>query len=152
MFLHAQPAPERTRASWPELATQLEARLRRLCPRALFDSRHDRVRALAPLTNGVDDAVERLRAACQPLGREQGLIIGLSDVDRGAASARRRMREAADAAAIGRSLVAEGGASATSSWAPTATWSTSISSRLPGTATGARSSSSASTTTTAAPS
>jgi DNA-binding PucR family transcriptional regulator len=37
-------------------------------------------------------------------------VVGLSDVDRGAASARRRMREAADAARIGRSLVAEGGA------------------------------------------
>ena len=36
--------------------------------------------------------------------------MGLSDVDRGAASARRRMREAADAASIGRSLAAEGGA------------------------------------------
>ena len=57
-----------------------------------------------------DAAVERLRAACEPLGREEGLVVGLSDVDRGAASARRRMREAADAARIGRSLVAEGGA------------------------------------------
>ena len=37
-------------------------------------------------------------------------MIGMSDVDRGAASARRRMREAADAARIGRSLVADGGA------------------------------------------
>jgi len=35
--------------------------------------------------------------------------VGVSDVDRGAASSRRRMREAADAARIGRSLVAEGG-------------------------------------------
>ncbi len=41
---------------------------------------------------------------------EEGLVVGLSDVDRGAASARRRMREAADAARIGRSLAAEGGA------------------------------------------
>ena len=40
----------------------------------------------------------------------EGVVVGLSDVDRGAASARRRMREAADAARIGRSLVAEGGA------------------------------------------
>ena len=37
-------------------------------------------------------------------------MVGLSDVDRGAASARRRMREAADAARIGRSLAPEGGA------------------------------------------
>ena len=51
-----------------------------------------------------------LRPACEPLGREEGLVVGLSDVDRGAASARRRMREAADAARIGRSLVADGGA------------------------------------------
>jgi DNA-binding PucR family transcriptional regulator len=54
-------------------------------------------------------AVSRMQGACQPLGREEGLVVGLSDVDRGAASARRRMREAADAASIGRSLVAEGG-------------------------------------------
>jgi DNA-binding PucR family transcriptional regulator len=38
------------------------------------------------------------------------VVVGLSDVDRGAASARRRMREAADAARIGRALAAEGGA------------------------------------------
>ena len=49
----------------------------------------------------------QLREACESLAREEGLIIGLSDVDRGAVSARRRMREAADAARIGRSLVAE---------------------------------------------
>jgi DNA-binding PucR family transcriptional regulator len=68
------------------------------------------VRALAPLPTGRAAAVERLRTACEPLGREEGLVVGLSDVDRGAASARRRMREAADAARIGRSLAAEGGA------------------------------------------
>ncbi len=68
------------------------------------------MRALAPLPTAEAAAVERLRAACEPLVREEGLVVGLSDVDRGAASARRRMREAADAARIGRSLVAEGGA------------------------------------------
>ncbi len=54
-------------------------------------------------------AVERLRQACEELAHAEGVVIGLSDVDRGAASARRRMREAADAARIGRSLVADGG-------------------------------------------
>ena len=68
------------------------------------------MRALAPLPNGQSAVVERLRAACEELGREDGLVVGLSDVDRGSASARRRMREAADAARIGRSLVADGGA------------------------------------------
>ena len=37
-------------------------------------------------------------------------MIGLSEVDLSAASARRRIREAADAARIGSSLVPEGGA------------------------------------------
>src|SRR5262245_13714027 len=93
-----------------ELAGPLEAELRRLGSRALFDSRPDRVRALVPLPNGNGGGVERLREACEPLGHEAGLVIGLSEADRGAASARRRMREAADAARIGSSLVAEGGA------------------------------------------
>ena len=43
------------------------------------------------------------------LAADEGLVIGLSGVDHGATNARRRMREAADAARIGRSLVAEGG-------------------------------------------
>jgi sugar diacid utilization regulator len=112
LFLHIERAPRAGDAApaWPELAARLETRLRRLYPRAFFDSRHDRIRVLAPLPTGETAAVERLRAACEPLGREEGLVVGLSDVDRGAASARQRMREAADAASIGRSLVAEGGA------------------------------------------
>jgi DNA-binding PucR family transcriptional regulator len=53
---------------------------------------------------------DELREACEPLAVEEGVVVGVSDLDRGAASARRRMREAADAARIGRSLVVEGGA------------------------------------------
>ena len=112
LFLHVERAPRASDGGppWPELAARLETRLRRLYPRAFFDSRHDRVRALAPLPNGQSAVVERLRAACEELGREDGLVVGLSEVDRGSASARRRMREAADAARIGRSLVGDGGA------------------------------------------
>ena len=44
------------------------------------------------------------------LAREEGLNVGVSDVDRGAGSARRRLREASDAASIARSLAADGGA------------------------------------------
>ena len=47
---------------------------------------------------------------CDEIGRELGVELGLSGVDRGASSARRRMREAADAARIGRSLAGGGGA------------------------------------------
>jgi GAF domain-containing protein len=112
IFLHLERAPRAPEggSAWPELAARLEAQLRRLGSRALFDSRPDRVRALAQLPTGRSEGIERLRTACEPLGVEEGLVIGLSEVDRGAGSARRRLREAADAARIGSSLVAEGGA------------------------------------------
>jgi GAF domain-containing protein len=112
LFLHFERSPEAREGGhpWPELAGSLEAKLRRLGSRALFDSRPDRVRGLAPVPGGGDEAIERVRAACEPLGRDAALVIGLSEPDRGAASARRRMREAADAARTGTSLVAEGGA------------------------------------------
>ena len=112
LFLHVERAPEAGESApvWPELAARLEARVRRASPRAFFDSRHDRMRALTPLATDQEAAAERLRRACEQLAREERVVIGLSDVDRGAASARRRMREAADAARIGRSLVAAGGA------------------------------------------
>ena len=111
VFLHAIRVPGAGASpSWPQVAADFETRLRRLYPRAFFDSRHDCVRAIAPLPTAGAAAVERLRQGCEELASETGLVIGLSDVDRGAASARRRMREAADAARIGRALVAEGGA------------------------------------------
>ncbi len=112
LFLHVERHPDvgQEGAAWSDLATRLEAELRRIGSRAVCDSRPDRIRALAPLPSGQAHPVERLRAACEPIGRSAGVVIGLSEVDRGALSARRRIREAADAARIGRSLVAEGGA------------------------------------------
>ena len=95
---------------WPELAGRVQARLRRLYRRAFFDSRHDNLRALVPIGAADRDGLDGLARACDELGRELGLEIGLSGADRGASSARRRMREAADAARIGRSLASEGGA------------------------------------------
>jgi GAF domain-containing protein len=112
VFIHALRAPsaDEHASPWPEVAARFEGRLRRLYPRAFFDSRHDCVRAIAPLPTAAATALERLRQACEELARAEGVVVGLSDVDRGAASARRRMREAADAARIGRSLVTGGGA------------------------------------------
>src|SRR5918997_4929826 len=111
VFLHAVRVPGAGDSlAWPQVAADLEARLRRLYPRAFFDSRHDCVRVIAPLPTAGAAAVERLRQGSEELASEIGLVIGVSDVDRGAASARRRMREAADAARIGRSLTADGGA------------------------------------------
>ena len=112
LFVHVERAAQGPNGGriWSELAGRLQEQLRRLGSLAFLDSRPDRVRALAPLPARRDNAVEELRAACEPLGQEAGLVVGLSEVDRGALNARRRIREAADAARIGRSLVAEGGA------------------------------------------
>ncbi|MDP9188748.1 MAG: GAF domain-containing protein, partial [Actinomycetota bacterium] len=112
LFLHVERDHDvgQEAAAWSDLATTLEAELRRIGSRAVCDARPDRIRALAPLPSGQAQPIERLRAACEPIGRSGGVVIGLSEVDSGALSARRRIREAADAARIGRSLVAEGGA------------------------------------------
>jgi GAF domain-containing protein len=111
VFIHGERAPGHPDdLPWPELAARVQTRLGRLYPRAFFDARHDGLRALVPLPTDAPSAAEELWRACDELAREEGLEVGLSDVDRGAASARRRMREAADAASIGRSLTADGGA------------------------------------------
>ena len=98
-------------AGWPELAARVRdaaaaavpASVLRLPPRlACGRWRRCRRTARRPWSG--------CGRACDDARREEGLVVGLSDVDRGAASARRRMREAADAARIGRSLVADGGA------------------------------------------
>jgi GAF domain-containing protein len=108
LFLHVERLAEG--AGFSELPDELEAGLRRAGGRVVLDSRPDQLRALVPIVSAGAEQVERVRSTCEPLARERGLIIGLSEVDRGAASARRRMREAGDAARIGSSLVAEGGA------------------------------------------
>ncbi len=110
VFLHVERAPEAEEMPWPELATRVQSRLRRLHRRAFFDARHDSLRALVPLPALDQGATEQLRLACDELGSELGVDIGVSDAERGAGSARRRMREAADAARIARSLAAGGGA------------------------------------------
>jgi GAF domain-containing protein len=111
LFLQVERAPraEEQAPIRKELAARLEARLRRHYPRAFFDARHDRVRALAPLAGSDAEAVAAVGDVLSPLASEEGLVVGVSGVDRGAANARRRMREAADAVRIGGSLVAEGG-------------------------------------------
>jgi GAF domain-containing protein len=110
VFLHVERAPAAEETLWPELAGRVQSRLRRLYRRAFFDARHDSLRALVPLAALDAGAVESLRRACEELGVELGVDIGLSDAERGVAGARRRMREAADAARIARSLAEGGGA------------------------------------------
>ena len=110
-LLRIERAPESADGPpWPELASRAQAHLRRRYPVALFDGQRESVRAIVPLHNGDAGAIERLHATCDELGRDCGLTIGISEVDRGVAGAPRRMREAVDAATVGRSLAAGGGA------------------------------------------
>jgi GAF domain-containing protein len=110
-FVHVERATDDADGpAWPELAARVQARLRRLYRRAFFDAGHDSLRALLPITPAGRDGFDQLARACDEIGRDLGLELGLSGVDRGASSARRRMREAADAARIGRSLAGGGGA------------------------------------------
>ena len=113
LFLHAERAPgaDDAASAWPELAARLETRLRKLYPRALFDSRHDRVRALVPLPNGHGAGLAELRADMRFAGpRRAARGRPQRRGQRRVRAPRRRMREAADAARIGRSLVVDGGA------------------------------------------
>ena len=86
LFLHVERRhdADQDAAAWLGLASTLETELRRIGSRAVCDSRPDRIRALAPLPNGQAQPVERLRAACEPIGRSGGLVIGLSEEDSGA--------------------------------------------------------------------
>jgi GAF domain-containing protein len=111
VFLHVERGPGQDAGTpWPELVARVQTRLRRLSGRAFFDARHDSLRALVPLPPGNGDPTGQLARACDELAREEGLLIGLAGADRGAAGGRRRMREAADAVRIARSLATEGGA------------------------------------------
>ena len=127
--LRERPAPH----PLAELAVRLETRLRRRVPASVL-------RLPSRPGAGAGAAAERerrggrgaARGVCESLAREEGLVVGLSDVDRGAVSARRRMREAADAARD-RPLAGRRRRRglATSSSAPTATSSTWSSTRRP---------------------
>lgn len=111
VVLHVEPALVGANrvAGWLDSAGRLEAKLRRLHPRAAFDPRHDRLRVLAPLgtTDGRGDT--KLREACADIAEEEGLIFGMSEIDPGPGGAQARVREAADAARMGRSLIPSGG-------------------------------------------
>ena len=110
-LLRIERAPENADGPpWPELASRAQAQLRRRHPLGLFDGGRESMRAIVPLHAGDAGAVERLHETCDELGRDSGLTIGISEVDRGLAGAPRRMREAVDAATVGRSLAAGGGA------------------------------------------
>ena len=153
LFLQVERAPraDEQQPVRPELATRLEARLRRLYPRAFFDSRHDRVRALAPLPARRDEAAAAVRDALRAAG---GARRGWSSGSATSIAARRApaggCARRPTRPASGARWSPRAAPSPTSSWAPTATSSTWSSTRRPATATARRSRSSTSTTAAAA--
>ncbi|HEY1595037.1 MAG TPA: GAF domain-containing protein, partial [Thermoleophilaceae bacterium] len=95
---------------WPARAERMESHLRRLAPGTLCDSGRRQLRALLPLGRPHGKAeLEVLDAALGDLGRTEGVVIGRSDPRAGAAGSGESLREAADAAQIARSLMAEEG-------------------------------------------
>ncbi len=117
---------------WPELAAALQSRLRRLYRRAFFDARHDALRALVPLPALDKGAVEQLRRSLRGAGRRavgQHRAIGRRPRRRGSAAPDARGgRRRAHRPLAGRRAAAP---SPTTGWAPTATSSTSSSTRRP---------------------
>lgn len=111
VLLHVEPAPLGGNgvASWLESAARVQAKLRKLHSRAAFDPRHDRLLALVPLASSGSSATEGLREACARLAEELGLIVGISEVADDNEGTPARLRQAADAARMGRSLAPGGG-------------------------------------------
>ncbi len=112
VLIHVEPAPGDTeQRAWPDLAERTEARLRRLAPGAVCDAQRDSLRGLLPLSaEATDRELELLDGALRELGSTERVLIGRSTVHRGGAHGRRNLREAADAARIGRALLPAGGA------------------------------------------
>ena len=111
MFIHAERAPAAgdDGPPWPDVAGRMQARLGRLYPRAFFDSRHDSVRALAPLPTGDREATEGCAGPARSWLATRACRSGSATSTaapraHGAASGGCRRRR------IGRSLAGAGGA------------------------------------------
>jgi GAF domain-containing protein len=104
VVLDVRPGAPDAEGSWLPRVEKVEARLRHLEPGIVCDHRALRLRVRLPVSGhderqltGLD---ERLRAVAQ----EHTVVIGRSEIHRGAAAARDALREAEDAAVVGASL------------------------------------------------
>lgn len=88
----------------------IESALRRLVPGALCDAAEETVRALLPLTGGgAAEELAKLDGTLTHLAEEDGIVIGRSEVHRGAAEGRTGLREAGDALHVATALLRGGG-------------------------------------------
>jgi GAF domain-containing protein len=111
LLVCAEPAGGGKAASgpWRSAAERLGRGLQQLAPRAAVEAGPGPVRAVLPLDPGASrlDSVTR---ACRQLGHAHGAVIGMAQPRRARAHAARALREAQDAATIGRVLMPDGGA------------------------------------------
>jgi DNA-binding PucR family transcriptional regulator len=113
-FVHAASArelgPEAQDEPWLVRAERLEAAFRRLVPGALCDADADHVRALLPLAGAANEhELGRLDTELAALGEQAMVAIGRSNVHDMPTGGPSALREAADAARVAHSLLAEGG-------------------------------------------
>lgn len=100
LFLHADP-----------VTVAVEDRLRALFPAALVDARPDGARVLLAVPDhGAERRVAEVHQACSELALGAGVVIGVGGIGRGPGDAARALREATDAARIGRALRGGGAA------------------------------------------
>jgi GAF domain-containing protein len=88
---------------------KLERALRQSKPGTVCDTDGRRVRALVPVRSAGTEPARALSAGLEALGREHGVVLGVSTARRGATGKRAALGEACDAAAIGLALLGDGG-------------------------------------------
>jgi GAF domain-containing protein len=93
----------------PGAEAKLERALRQSKPGTVCDTDGRRVRALVPVRSAGTEPARALSAGLEALGREHGVVLGVSTARRGATGKRAALGEACDAAAIGLALLGDGG-------------------------------------------
>lgn len=94
--------------AWPELTERTEAALRRISPGARYDAGNEAVRAVVPLSAGTERELKSLEAGLAGLAADIDVMVGRSEVHRGAEEARNGLREAAEAAHVAFALKDKG--------------------------------------------
>jgi sugar diacid utilization regulator len=93
----------------PDEEARLERTLRQARPGTVCDANGRRLRACIPARTAGVEAARTVAAGLDAIGREHGVVLGLSTSRRGPAGARATLGEAHDAAAVALALLDGGG-------------------------------------------
>jgi GAF domain-containing protein len=88
---------------------RLERALRQAKPGTVCDTDGHRVRALVPAASAGAEAARTASGAFGVIGREHGVVLGVSTARRGTAETRSALTEAHDAASVALAMLTEGG-------------------------------------------